>query len=1179
MRMIRRSKRNVALTIWLVALSAIGRQLVAQAPAYRLYGLDFSPYVDGQNPNFGTQVSVSQVQARLQLTAPYTNWIRSFSSTHGNENIPAVAKSMGLNVAAGAWIGRDSTANAAEISGLIASVQAGNVDLAIVGSEALLRNDVSESQLIAYINQVKNAIPATVPVATADTFDQLLAHPAVVAAGDVVLPNIYPYWMGVSLPNAICSLATSYDQVVAAAGAKPVIISETGWPSAGNQVGIAVPSPENASAFFLQFVSWARARDVPFFYFDALDETWKANYEGEQGAHWGLFDKNGTLKTGMQAVFDNQTVVVSCNGIPGGPGTPDLSFTYVPPYSATTPADILEGTALHVLQSDYRVVVYIFVPGFGWVVKPTSAAPLSTIQSDGTWSADVVTGGTDNLATQIAAFLIPLTYSPPLLFGVASLPVGLFNNSVAHLQVGRSPNSVTGRITDSSAHVVPGLSVNLSGTNSVSTTTAPDGRYSFFNISGVGPDVVTPSDPNYVFSPATRTVTPTSGIAVADFTASPTADVSIALDAATPVSANLHLDVSVVVANGGPIPASGIVAVIGMTGAVAGVTASTTTGTCTVGVNVTCNIGSLQRSAFATITIGLTPTSAGNVTFSASVSADQPDKNTGNNTQVVTITSVVPTCAPISVTNPGVTTGTTGSSFSQTFTQSGGVGATAFSIATGTLPGGLTLAATGVLSGTPTQSGSFGITVKATDVNGCNGTGGTYTLVISCPTITVTNPVTTSGATGTTFNQTFTRTGGTGTVTFTLGSGTLPNGLALADTGELSGTPTQAGSFPITVTATDSNGCTGTGATYALVICAPISVTNPGATTGTTGSSFSQTFTQSGGVGATAFSIATGTLPGGLTLATTGVLSGTPTQSGSFGITVKATDVNGCDGAGGTYTLVISCPTITVTNPVTASGTTGTTFNQTFTRTGGTGTVTFTLGSGTLPNGLSLADTGELSGTPTQAGSFPITVTATDSNGCTGTGATYALTIGSGYLSAPTGLTATATSTSQVSITWNAVVGANHYELFRNGAMIAIPSSTAAIDSGLTPGSAYIYTARTVDGLGMLSGFSTADVATTMLFTDDPIVPGTTTIKAAHIIEARTAVNAVRMAAGLSAFTFTNGTLTGASILAIHFQELRTALDQARTSAVLPALSYTNPLTTGTPVNAIDLTEIRNGTK
>jgi hypothetical protein len=113
----------------------------------------------------------------------------------------------------------------------------------------------------------------------------------------------------------------------------------------------------------------------------------------------------------------------------------------------------------------------------------------------------------------------------------------------------------------------------------------------------------------------------------------------------------------------------------------------------------------------------------------------------------------------------------------------------------------------------------------------------------------------------------------------------------------------------------------------------------------------------------------------------------------------------------------------------------------------------------------------------------------------------------------------------------------------------------------------------------MLSGFSTADVATTMLFTDDPIVPGTTTIKAAHIIEARTAVNAVRMAAGLSAFTFTNGTLTGASILAIHFQELRTALDQARTSAVLPALSYTNPLTTGTPVNAIDLTEIRNGTK
>jgi len=1085
-----RRVRNVALTFWLVALSAIGRQLVAQMPAYRLYGLDFSPYVDGQNPNFGTEVSVTQVQERLQLVAPYTNWIRSFSSTHGNENIPAVAKSMGLNVAAGAWIGRDATANAAEINGLIASVQAGNVDLAIVGSEVLLRNDVSETQLIAYINQVKNAIPASVPVATADTFDQLLAHPAVIAAGDVVLPNIYPYWMGVSLPNAICSLATSYDQVVAAAGAKPVIISETGWPSAGNQVGIAVPSPENASAFFLQFVSWARARDVPFFYFDALDETWKANYEGEQGAHWGLFDKNGTLKAGMQAVFDNQTVVVSCNGIPGGPGTPDLSFTYVPPYSATTPADILEGTALHVPQSDYRVVVYIFVPGFGWVVKPTTAAPLSTIQSDGTWSADVDTGGNDRLATQIAGFLIPLTYSPPLLFGVASLPAELFTNSVAHLQVGRSPNSVTGRITDSSAHVVPGLSVTLSGTNNVSTTTAPDGRYSFFNISGVGPDVVTPSDPNYVFSPATRTVTPTSGIAVANFTASPTADVSIAINAPTPVSANLHLDVTLVVANGGPPPASGIIAAIGIAGAVAGVTASTTTGTCTVGVNVTCNIGSLQRSAFATITIGLTPTSAGDITFSASVSADQPDKNDGNNTQVVTITSVAPACGTISVTNPATASGTSGSAFSQTFSQSGGAG----------------------------------------------------------------------------------------TTTFALNSGTLPTGLSLSAGGVLSGTPTQTGTFPITVTATDANGCTGTGATYALVICAPISVTNPGVTTGTTGSPFSQTFTQSGGVGATAFSIATGTLPGGLSLASTGLLSGTPSQFGSFSITVKATDANGCNGIGGTYTLVISCPTITVTNPATATGTVGTLFSQTFTRTGGTGSVTFTLGSGTLPVGLSLASTGELSGTPTEAGSFPIAVTATDTNGCNGTGGTYTLTIGSGSLAPPAGLTATATSTSQVSITWNAAAGANHYELFRDGAIIATPSSTAAIDSGLTPGTAYIYSARTVDGVGRLSGFSTADVATTILFTDDPIVPGTT-IKAAHILEARTAVNAVRTAAGLSAFTFTNATLTGTSILAIHFQELRTALDPARTAGVLPAMSYTNPLTIGTPVNAIDLTEIRNGTK
>ncbi|MEP7166230.1 MAG: putative Ig domain-containing protein, partial [Ferruginibacter sp.] len=353
-------------------------------------------------------------------------------------------------------------------------------------------------------------------------------------------------------------------------------------------------------------------------------------------------------------------------------------------------------------------------------------------------------------------------------------------------------------------------------------------------------------------------------------------------------------------------------------------------------------------------------------------------------------------CQTITVTNPGTTTGTAGVAFSQTFTQTGSIGGSTFTINTGTLPTGITLSAAGVLSGTPTQTGSFPITIKVTDGNGCMGTGSTYTLVIGCQTITVTNPGTTTGTAGTAFSQTFTQTGSIGGSTFSLNTGSLPTGLSLSAAGVLSGSPTQTGSFPITIKVTDGNGCTGTGSTYTLVIgCQTITVTNPGTTTGTAGTAFSQTFTQTGSIGGSTFSLNTGSLPTGLSLSAAGVLSGIPTQTGSFPITIKVTDGNGCTGTGSTYTLVISCQTITVTNPGTTTGTTGVAFSQTFTQTGAVGGATFTINTGSLPTGLTLSAAGVLSGTPTQTGSFPITVKVTGGNGCTGTGATYTLVIGS----------------------------------------------------------------------------------------------------------------------------------------------------------------------------------------
>ncbi len=377
------------------------------------------------------------------------------------------------------------------------------------------------------------------------------------------------------------------------------------------------------------------------------------------------------------------------------------------------------------------------------------------------------------------------------------------------------------------------------------------------------------------------------------------------------------------------------------------------------------------------------PSSAGvyNIQFTASnvhgSSAPQP----------FTLTVVCPT---ITVTNPATTTTVAGAPFSQTFTESGGIGTTTFSTASA-LPAGVTLAADGTLAGTPTETGSFPITVTATDQNGCTGTGSVYSLTVTCPTITVTNPGTATGTVSTPFSQQFTETGAIGSSTFTTASA-LPAGLTLSTSGLLSGSPTQPGTFPIDVTVTDANGCTGTNTTYNLVIsCQNITVTNPATTSSPAGTSLNISFTESGSIGGATFTTAS-TLPTGLTLASNGILAGTPMQGGPFPIVVTVTDGNGCTGTNPPYTLTITCPTITVTNPGVSTGTAGTAFSQTFTESGGMGTITWSE-SGTLPGGITLdSSTGILSGTTTEVGSFPITVTATDQNGCTGTGATYTLT-------------------------------------------------------------------------------------------------------------------------------------------------------------------------------------------
>ena len=94
-----------------------------------MHGLCFSPYEEGQKP--GDPITEAQVRRRLEIIAPYTKWIRSFSCTEGNDLIPKLAKEYGLKTLVGAWLGDDLTTNDKEMKALIKLSKDGFVDIVV----------------------------------------------------------------------------------------------------------------------------------------------------------------------------------------------------------------------------------------------------------------------------------------------------------------------------------------------------------------------------------------------------------------------------------------------------------------------------------------------------------------------------------------------------------------------------------------------------------------------------------------------------------------------------------------------------------------------------------------------------------------------------------------------------------------------------------------------------------------------------------------------------------------------------------------------------------------------------------------------------------------------------------------------------------------------------------------
>lgn len=372
----------------------------------------------------------------------------------------------------------------------------------------------------------------------------------------------------------------------------------------------------------------------------------------------------------------------------------------------------------------------------------------------------------------------------------------------------------------------------------------------------------------------------------------------------------------------------------------------------------------------ATGVLSGTPTAVG----SFSVTLRALDSLGSSGTQAYTLVVGAPSITVTPATLPGASVG---SAYSQQLCASGGLGATSWSVTAGSLPAGLSLSSVGLLSGTPTTPGSHAFTVTATDAQSYTGSRA-YTLTVAAS-IALTPASLPAATGGQPYSQTLSAAGGSAPYSYAVTAGSLPAGLALSSAGVLSGTPTAAGSFSVTVTATDAGGATGTRA-YTLSVAAPsISVSPATLPAPTAGSAYSATLTASGGSAPHVFSVGSGALPAGLSLSAGGLISGTPSAAGNASFTVVATDAQGFTGSR-SYSLDTAAG-LAVTPTYLADATAGAAFNQVFIASGGTPGYGFTLISGSLPPGLSLSFVGALSGTPLSAGTFTFTIEVTDSAG------------------------------------------------------------------------------------------------------------------------------------------------------------------------------------------------------
>ena len=259
-----------------------------------LASISYSPYTRSQHPDYGDRPTAEQIRADLKILTPYTQAIRTYSSTGGGELVPAIAAEFGLKVTLGIWIDKNEARNEREIQAAIALARRySNINAIVVGNETTLRAEKSVDDLLRLIQRVKRQSP--VPVTTGEIWTVWIEHPELASAVDFIAAHILPYWDGFNATQAVDKTIEFYDKLRAAHPGKRIVIAEFGWPSAGYNMRQADPGRIEQASVLREFISRAEAYGIDYNIIEAFDQPWKTN-EGGVGMYWGVFDASRHAK-------------------------------------------------------------------------------------------------------------------------------------------------------------------------------------------------------------------------------------------------------------------------------------------------------------------------------------------------------------------------------------------------------------------------------------------------------------------------------------------------------------------------------------------------------------------------------------------------------------------------------------------------------------------------------------------------------------------------------------------------------------------------------------------------------------------------------------------------------------------------------------------------------------------